>query len=177
MRPTLMTSSGLQALFLANREKLLRFLGAHGAGDAAEDLLQELWIRISTTAPRGPIAAPLSYLYRAANNLMVDRHRSLRQAAVREQDWSDVFGATVPGKSDEPSGERTLLAREALNVAQATLAEAPPRAVAIFCRHRIDGVGQKDIAAEMGLSLSTVESDLRIVYRALLEARRRIDEA
>jgi RNA polymerase sigma factor (sigma-70 family) len=171
-----MIPAGLEAVFLANRDRLLRFLLAHGAGDAAEDLLQELWIKISA-APSGPIASPLSYLYRAANNLMVDRHRAQRQQVQRDRDWSEVAGSTRPGMSDEPSGERRLLAREALGVAEAALAELSPRAAAIFRRHRIDGLAQKAIAAEMGLSLSTIEGDLREAYRALIQARKRIDEA
>ena len=171
-----MTQAGLEAVFLASRDRLLRFLAAHGAGDAAEDLLQELWIRIAASPP-GPIAAPLSYLYRAANNLMIDRHRAARQQAQRERDWSEVAGATRPGQSDEPSGERALIARDALRVADRALDALPPRARTIFRRHRVDGIAQKAIATEMGLSISTVESDLRAAYRALIDARRCIDEA
>jgi len=171
-----MTLAGLEAVFLAHREALLRFLSAHGAGDAAEDLLHELWLKVSRV-PSGPIAAPLPYLYRAANNLMVDRHRALRQAMQRDQDWSDVAGGTLPGGSDEPSSERRLIARQALGIAETALAGISPRAAAIFRRHRVDGVPQKSIAADMGISISTVESDLREAYRALAEARRRIDEA
>jgi DNA-directed RNA polymerase specialized sigma24 family protein len=74
-----MASAGLQAVYLANRDKLLRFLVSLGANDA-EDLLHELWLRIQL-APAGPVAAPLPYLYRAANNIMLDRYRSARQAA------------------------------------------------------------------------------------------------
>lgn len=170
-----MSSAGLEAVFLANREKLLRFLAAHGAGDAAEDLLHELWIKVSANAP-GPVASPLSYLYRAANNLIVDRYRSVRQATSRDHQWSDAHGSTVPGKSDEPSGERVLIARDELRVAEAALAALASRPRAIFRRHRIEGIGQRQIAAEMGISISTVESDLRAAYRALLEARKRIDE-
>ena len=56
-----MSSTGLEAVFLSNRDRLLGFLRAHGAGEAAEDLLQELWIKLSA-APSGPVAQPLSYL-------------------------------------------------------------------------------------------------------------------
>jgi len=171
-----MTLAGLEAVFLANRAALLRFLVAHGAGDAAEDLLHELWLKVSR-ASAGPIAAPLPYLFRAANNLMVDRHRAQRQAMQRDHDWTDIAGGTLPGGSDEPSSERRLIAREALGIAEAALARLTPRAAAIFRRHRVDGVPQKAIAAELGVSISTVESDLREAYRALNEARRRIDEA
>jgi DNA-directed RNA polymerase specialized sigma24 family protein len=73
--------AGLEAVFLDNRAKLLGFLAARGAGDAAEDLLHELWLKVST-GQRGPIASPLSYLFRAADTLMIDRYRSLRQACL-----------------------------------------------------------------------------------------------
>ena len=171
-----MTTAGLEAVFLANRPALLRFLIAHGAGDSAEDLLQELWIRLAD-AKAGPIASPLSYLYRAANNLMIDRHRAERQARRRNEEWSDAAGGTVAGTSDEPSSERRLIGREALAIAEEALARISPRAARTLRLHRIEGLAQKAIAAELGVSLSTVESDLRQAYAALIAARRRIDEA
>jgi RNA polymerase sigma factor (sigma-70 family) len=167
--------SGLQAVILANRDKLLRFLIAHGAGDAAEDVLQDLYVRVATT-DAGPVAQPLSYLYRAANNLMVDRFRSRRQAERREQDWSDAAGPTEPDRSDAPPPDRSLVARETLAGVQAVLDGLGARTATIFRRHRIEGVQQRDIARELGVSLSTVEADLRRAYRALLDYRRSIDE-
>jgi RNA polymerase sigma factor (sigma-70 family) len=169
-----MNSTGLEAVFLSNRDRLLAFLRAHGAGDAAEDLLQELWLKVSS-APGGPIAQPLSYLYRAANNVMLDRYRSQQQATRRDQDWTEA-ATTIPGQSDEPSTERRLIAREQLRLAQAALDALGERPAAIFRRHRIDGVGQRDIAAEFGVSISTVESDLRRAYRAMIDLRSRLDE-
>lgn len=171
-----MGSAGLEAIFLENRDRLLRFLLAHGAGDAADDLLQELWLRVKD-APDGPVAQPLSYLYRAANNLMLDRYRSQRQAIIRERDWSDATGATIPGRSDEPAGERILIARETLGRVRSALAALGPRVERIFHRHRLDGVPQREVADELGVSLSTVESDLRKATKALIEIRKTIDEA
>lgn len=169
-----MSNTGLEAVFLSNRERLLGFLRAHGAGDAAEDLLQELWIKIAA-APTGPVAQPLSYLFRAANNLMLDRYRSHQQATKRDHDWTEA-ATTLPGASDEPSTERRLIAREQLTTMQRTIDALGQRAAAIFRRHRIDGVGQRDIAQEFGVSISTVESDLRRAYRTVIETRRRFDE-
>lgn len=169
-----MNSTGLEAVFLSNRDRLLAFLRAHGAGDAAEDLLQELWLKIAA-APGGPIAQPLSYLYRAANNLMLDRYRSRQQATKRDHDWTDA-ATTVPGQSDDPSSERRLIAREQLRLAQQALDALGERPAAIFRRHRIDGAGQREIAAEFGVSLSTVEADLRRAYRAMIELRSSFDE-
>lgn len=171
-----MDANGLEAVFLAHRARLLGFLRAHGAGEAAEDLLQELWLKL-TAARTGPVAQPLSYLFRAANNLMLDRYRSVRQEAKRDQDWTETTGATMPGRSDEPSGERVLIARETLRRTEAALTALGPRVEQIFRRHRLDGVGQREIAIEMGISLSTVESDLRKAYKAMIDLRRADDEA
>ena len=169
-----MIHSGLQAVFLANRDKLLRFLAAHGAGEAAEDLLQELWIRLSS-GPAGPVAQPLPYLYRAAHNLMLDRYRSLQQSTKRDVDWA-AAATSGADLSEVPEGERPLIAREQLRMADAALDALGERAAAIFRRHRIDGIPQKVIAREFGVSLSTVEAELRKAYRAMIELRRRLDE-
>jgi RNA polymerase sigma factor (sigma-70 family) len=166
-------AGGLEAVFLANRETLLRFLRARGAGETAEDLLQDLWLRAST-AQTGPVAEPLSYLYATANNLMLDRHRSSTRAQKRDHDWSEA-ATTVAGVSDSPSAERTLIARDRLRRAQAALEALGERPAAVFRRFRIDGVGQRDIAAEFGISLSAVEKDLQKAYRALVDFRRRDD--
>jgi RNA polymerase sigma factor (sigma-70 family) len=167
--------SGLQAIFIANRDKLLRFLMAQGAGEAAEDLLQELWIRVSTRAT-APVAQPLSYLYRAANNLMLDRYRSNQQAIRRDASWLEAQTAD-PAVSDAPSDERSLIAREQLLLAERTLDALGPRVATAFRRHRLEGVPQKIIARELNVSLSTVEADLRKAYRAMIELRRMLDEA
>ena len=168
--------SGLEATFLEHRAKLLRFLAARGAGDAAEDVLHEVWLKI-TAADIGPVAAPLAYLYRAADMLMIDRYRSLRQAEKRERDWTDTMGGAVPGVSEAPSPERAIIARQQARLVSDALDALGERPAAIFRRHRVDGIQQREVAAEFGVSLSTVESDLRLAYRALAQLKERLDEA
>ena len=169
--------SGLEGAFLANRERLVRFVALRGAGEAAEDVVQEIWLKISG-ANTGPVAAPLAYLYRVANTLMIDRFRSQKQAARRDHEWSDLNAGGVAGVSDAPSVERNLAARDYLRLVEELLARLePPRVAEVFRRHRIDGVPQKQVAAEFGVSLSTIESDLRTAYRALADLKERHDEA
>jgi RNA polymerase sigma factor (sigma-70 family) len=170
-----MDATGLEAVYLESRDALLRFLRAHGAGEAAEDLLHELWLRLRDARP-GPIAQPLAYLYRAANNLMLDRYRSERQATLRDRQWTEATGATQPGRSDAPSGERVLAARQDLDLAHAALAELGPRAERIFRRHRLDGVPQRTLAAEFGVSLSTIENDLRKATARMIALKKSLDE-
>ncbi|GAA4778088.1 sigma-70 family RNA polymerase sigma factor [Stakelama sediminis] len=161
---------GLGRILLDNRMRLIRFLTARGAGDEAEDLVQELWQRIHAL-PGGPVQEPLSYLYRAAENLMRDRYRARTSRVRREQDWQDG-----PGAADAaPGGEQLLIARERLRQAEATLSALGPRVETVFRRFRIDGVTQAHIASELGISVSTVEKDLQKAYRALARLQEKFD--
>ena len=168
-------AAGLQLLFEQHRAELLRYLRAHGAGDAAEDLLQELWLRLADV-PSGPISSPRNYLYRAATNLMIDRRRSEVQASRRELEWSGLVDRLPDSPANDPGPERDLDGRRRLALVEAELGKLPARAVSIFRQHRIEGRTQREIAAAMGLSSSTIESDLRAVYRLLDELRRKLDE-
>lgn len=170
------SSAGLEQAFLTYRDRLLRFLVARGAGDAAEDLLHEVWLKITARAT-GPIASPVSYLFRTADTLMIDRFRSERQAGLRERAWSEANDGATPGVSDAPSAERYLIGRERARIVSEALDAVGARPAAIFRRHRIDGLSQRQVAEEFGVSLSTVESDLRRVYAALAALKERIDEA
>ncbi len=169
-------SRTLEESFLASRAPLLRFLIARGAGDAAEDLLHELWLRIAAAAPMA-VDAPLPYMMRAANRLMIDRHRSLTQSGQRERSWGAVQPGVAEGASAMPSSERLLIGRQHAAMVEEALAGLGERPAAIFRRHRIDEVPQRAVAEEFGVSLSTVESDLRRAYRVLAEVKERIDEA
>jgi RNA polymerase sigma-70 factor (ECF subfamily) len=161
-------AQGIEGVLLANRDRIVRFLQVRGAGDAAEDLFQDLWMRL-TDRPMGPVADPLPYVMRAANNLMLDRYRSARQSALRDQAWGETAA------SHAPSAETALISREQLALVEAAIAGTGERPGRIFRRFRVDGVNQRDIASEMGISLSTVEADLRKVYATLAALRRQFD--
>lgn len=166
--------TGIEAVMLAHRAQLLRFLASHGTGDEAEDLLQELWLRVSQSPP-GPVGNPVAYLYRAANNLAIDRHRARRQARLRDQAWAEA--QDMAGAAPEPGAERALISREELARMDGVLRGLGERPATVVRRFRLDGVPQRQIAAELGVSLSTVEGDLRRAYVALTAARRQSDEA
>ncbi len=164
-----MPPNGLEAIFLANRDKLLRFLAARGAGDAADDVLHDLWLKLSGR-PDGPIANPLSYLYRAAERLMIDRYRARRQSDQRERDWHDLAG----GSPAAGTSEEVLAARQEVERVAAALATLGSRCETVFRRVRLDGVPQRQVAADLGISLSTVESDLRLAARAILAVKEQV---
>ena len=161
-------AQGIEGVLLANRDRIVRFLEVRGAGDGAEDLFQDLWMRL-TDRRMGPISDPLPYVMRAANNLMLDRYRSARQRELRDKAWGEASA------TQSPSSESTLISREQLTLVENAIAATGERPARIFRRFRVDGVHQREIASEMGVSLSTVEADLRKVYAKLAEIRRQFD--
>jgi RNA polymerase sigma-70 factor (ECF subfamily) len=171
-----MVASGLSAVLIANRAPLLRFLRARGAGEDAEDILQELWLKVERLAAEGPIADPRAYLFRMADNLMHDRVRASMRRGHREQAWSEA-GYDPAGRDETPSPERALAARQKLRRVELALATLGERSQSIFRRFRIDGVTQSRIAQEEGISVSAVEKHLQRAYRVVAALAGEEDEA
>lgn len=166
----------LEQAYLANRDRLLRFVRARGAGDAAEDVLQDLWLRLAA-APDQAAAAGLGYMMRAADRVMIDRYRAERQAAQRDRAWAEAQPGLTDNIAPAPDATRLIAGRQQVAAVEQALDELGERAAAIFRRHRIDGIPQRQIAEEFGVSLSTVESDLRRAYARIVDTRSAIDEA
>ena len=68
-----------------------------------------------------------------------------------------------------------MILAQRLDEARAVLRDLGPRVELIFRRFRIEGVGQKVIAEELGVSLTTVEKDLQKAYRAMLTLKQKLD--
>lgn len=155
-------TGALDEAFMVHRPALLRYFRARGASEEADDLLQDLWFKLSA-AGSVAIDDPLAYLYRMAHNLMLDRRRAAMRRRVREENYQGIVG-----EADEtPNAEHVLLARERLRQVDRILAALGPRTDHIFRRHRVEGIAQRDIAAELGVTLSAVEKHLQKAYRAV----------
>lgn len=156
----------LGATFLVERAPLLRYLRARGAGEEAEDLLQELWVKLEA-GHHPQVDQPRAYLMRMAHNLMLDRLRAASRRRTREA----AYHETDDEADVAPPVVRVLLARERLRNVDHVLAGLGERTNLIFRRHRVDEVPQREIATEFGISLSAVEKHLQKAYRAVAAAR------
>jgi len=169
-----MTEDGLEAVFMTHRPMLSRFFAARGAGADVEDLLQELWLKVRS-AQTGPIADPPSYLFRMADNLLLDRRRADLRRSRRDDQWTGMTRGSVVDVSDTPSAEQMLIARERLRIVDGTIDALGERTASIFRSYRLEGINQRDIASTIGISLSAVEKHLQKAYRAIAEVRDRLD--
>jgi|694.fasta_scaffold69628_2 RNA polymerase sigma factor (sigma-70 family) len=162
---------GLVGLFERHRSELRRFLEAlcQDPHDA-EDLLQELWIKVATSSV-GPVGNGRAYLFRMANNMAIDQFRSRRQARARQASWleSQGLGHGLPEDQPDPApnAETVISGRqEAEALAEAILA-LPPGARRALTLHRLEGLSHAEVARAMGISRSGVEKHLALAMRHL----------
>lgn len=168
---------GMKQLLLEMQDDLKRFaLARHCDPGEVDDLLQELFIKLSTSGT-GQVGNPRAYLYQMTNNLIHDMRRGRMRQERRDDGWARTeFGQELlqhPGASPE----RLAIDRQMLAQVDAAIDEMPERTAQILRRYRVEGQSQKQIAGELGISLSAVEKHLQRAYRSLMELRVMLDEA
>ena len=162
---------GLAALYHQHRRDLLRFLTAR-CGDAtlAEDLMQDLWIRLNAHAS-GPVSQGRPYLFRMANNLVLDSARARHRRMARDRGWIESDGPCPPlpeARPDPapPADEDLARAQETLMLS-AAIATLPPGARQALQLYRLDEHSQSEVAKIMGISRSGVEKHLAVAMKHL----------
>jgi RNA polymerase sigma-70 factor (ECF subfamily) len=71
---------------------------------------------------------------------------------------------------DAPSSEVCVAARQELRALQAALDGLPPRCRQIVMLRKIEGLSQKEVANQMGISVDTVENQVAKGMRLLTQA-------
>jgi RNA polymerase sigma-70 factor (ECF subfamily) len=165
-------SAGLAAVLAEHRLQLIRFFTSRN-GDAAEaeDVVQEIWFRISR-ADGGPVANPLAYLHRVGMNIVLDRLREDRRRVRREQDWTESATTCAGDEAvdETPSPHAIVEGRERIRALAEAIDRLPPGAARVFRRHKLDGISHAEIATELGISRSAVEKHIAVALRHLREA-------
>ena len=171
-----MSNRGLIGAFTAHRPALLRYLQVRGAtAEEAQDILQEVHMKL-WAEQIGPVEQVRAYLYKMANNHFLLHRRTNSRRTRREEDWLVAQVGTQPELAEEPSVEAGVMAREQLGILQRVLDALPERTRAVFLRFRVDGEPQREIAADLGISVSAVEKHLIRAYQAVAAARLRLGE-
>ena len=141
-----------------------------GSEADADDLLSELWIKVNA-GQTGPVLNPASYLFRMANNLVLDRLREARRRDRRETDWTaDQHGpqALLTEVADpSPSAEQRLVEGDEARRLEEAIAQLPAGAQRVLRRHKLDGLSHGEVAIELGISKSAVEKHMAVAMTHL----------
>ena len=127
-----------------------------GSSPDVEDLVQEVFTRIAARDSTRSIDNLGSYVFQVAASVLADRHR---RRVVRHADDHIVFNVELHSAEDfDP--DRILGGKEELRAAIAALLCLPERTRTIFFLHRMEGHRARDIAAQLGISVSAVEKHM-----------------
>ena len=127
----------------------------------AEDLTQDVFIRLLGAAERQPVEDVEALVFVTAGNLLKDRGR---KAARRNEASGAINPALVSELTrefvEDRDPERVLLARESYAEVLAALDELGQRTRDIYVLFRLEAMKQKDIAELFGIARSTVEKEV-----------------
>ncbi|MDF3832000.1 RNA polymerase sigma factor [Cupriavidus basilensis] len=142
------------------KTRLTRLLGND---DAAGDALHDTWLRLKGKDDYGPIQNPGAYLLRMAVNAAVDVQR--RQS--RSLSGDEVDGLLEEMADPAPNPAQVAEARSDLDALMRLLDRMPERRRALALLVHSEGVTQKEAARRLGVSLRTVEYELKRVHESL----------
>lgn len=160
------TWSTLKRLFVDEYHHFRKRLSDQvGSEDVAAEALQDTFVRLSRG---GEIAdhldSPRGYLYQIAMNFARMRTRSEK----RRLNHIDV-DAVLDAIDDQPGPVEIAEARSEMRVLERILGEMPVRRRAIFVAAWLDHVSHREIAARHGVSLRTVQVELKHATEQIAE--------
>lgn len=151
---------------------ILRWLTAKlGDKHDAQDVLQSVYLRTLSFAAEHSIDNAKALIFRIAAHLAVDELRRRRRvqtnfhvaAGIDEEDLA------LSVRSDLPNSEAALIAREELDAVVKALDKLPRNVKTAFLMNRVYGDTYAEIAAELGVSVSSVE---KYMIKALATLRK-----
>lgn len=125
----------------------------------AEDLTQDVLLKVVRACERGQIERADSYVFKVAVNLLRDHRRKTQRAGpiVFLPIEEDLDGQLESQLVEAISPERVLLSEDSLADVLRSLGELGELTRNIFILFRLENMKQKDIAALYGIGQSTVE--------------------
>lgn len=150
-------STPVTRAFLEIRQLLRSILSRMVANpDDVEDLLQDTYLKATAGEKTTVINNPKGYLVTVARSL------ALTELSRRsKQIFESIEGArALEVISDEANGEDRLIGRQKLEIFLSAVATLPPQCRRAFMLCKVFGLSYKEIAKEMGISVSTVEKHM-----------------
>ena len=141
------------------------FTGYRLSAEDAEDLAQEVFLRLARPGQVDALRDPEAFVFTLARNLLRDRARRSQTRCSS----SSVAIEELNLPCGRPTPDQTLEHYEQLKSADTALDSLKPSTRAAFIMHRVDGLEYSEVAARMGVSVSMVEKHIMAAMAALRE--------
>ncbi|NVD43350.1 sigma-70 family RNA polymerase sigma factor [Ensifer sp. HO-A22] len=146
----------LVTAFSSNERRIKRYLDGKTRSKAdSEDLAQEAWIKFARNGAAA-LAAPVPYLMRIARTLAVDHDRGQKRRLT-----SNDIDLLLSAPDESPGPDKQLEDQDQVRCLVQIMEELPDRQRRMLVAARIEQRRHVDIAAEFGVSVRTVELEVR----------------
>jgi len=122
----------------------------------AEDLVQEVFVRLLKRGNVADLQDIRGYLFQTAASALTDRAR--KNLSCRKD--GHVSFDVLTHAHEDFSSDRVLSGEETLTRVSRALLELPERARTVFVLRRLEGLRYQDIAQRLGISVSLVEKQM-----------------
>ncbi|MBU2906603.1 RNA polymerase sigma-70 factor [Arenibacter algicola] len=130
----------------------------------SEDIVQHAFIRFwEDKSKLDETKSPKAYLYAIAYNRYID---TVKKAKKQEKLLGQIWERALVDRIQEDSDAL----EERIQKMKQVIDSLPPKCKEIIMLNKIQGVKYKEIADQMGISVKTVESQMRIAFTKIREA-------
>ena len=157
-----------QTIYADFQPKILRYMGRMVGGHEAEDLTQEIFVKVNRALAGFRGESSLStWLYRIATNAALDRRRSpsfqrsapyrLADDASKAGDEAETSGREARAMEKTPSAEQQLIRKEMNECIRDFVEKLPEAYRTTLVLSELEGLKNSEIAEILGVSLDTVK--------------------
>jgi RNA polymerase sigma-70 factor (ECF subfamily) len=153
--------AAFEALVGAYSRRIIGYCYKMGAGAGAEDLAQEIFVKLYLALPRFDTSKPLTpFLFRIAHNHCLDALRRKRVPTVSlVRDDPDAGGGVEVDHPDAgPDPEEQARRAEVMDAVEEALASLPDTYRSALVLRHVQGLTYEEIAEALGLPMGTVKA-------------------
>lgn len=123
--------------------------------ESVEEILQDVFLKIwNKRAEIEPEKGFKTFIYRMADNMAIDLFRKIgRDKALQLELWASSISFYLHIEEKIVDKEKTYILHEAIN-------SLPPKRKAILIYCKLESKSYKEVAEQMGISVSTVSNQL-----------------
>jgi RNA polymerase sigma-70 factor (ECF subfamily) len=157
--------AAFEAVFRAWYGELCSFVRLQvGSAESAEEIVQEVFLRVwRARESLDPEQSLRAYLYRAARNTALNQ---LKRRRLETRWLIEAAAAPIPLAT---AADQDAQVNELHSALQSALTALPERCRLVFTMSRQQGLTYPEIAAALGISIKTVETQMGRALRTLRE--------
>ncbi|WP_418696205.1 RNA polymerase sigma-70 factor [Bacteroides sp.] len=162
------SETAFKAIYLAYYQKIIRYVQMFvKSREIREELVSDIFVSLWENRKKMPEVQSFdAYLFTIAKFKVFNYIRDTRKDTLMnwEELTLDLFYHTTTTPEDE------CITKETIQAVNKSIEELPSKTKMVFKLIREDGMKYKDVAAHLGVSINTVETQMKVAVKRILKA-------